>query len=153
MFSSVVDKIGSLLSRGFLLANFFPFLIFTVANLLLADAVVPGAHALFARVLTWDSGAQALLFSTILIAIAVIAYVVAPLTGVVQQMLEGRLFVPKPLQTALRREQSEIANALKSARDDANRHDDEVSELVNTLQARLVAANRINSTLGALGPH
>ena len=152
MFGTVVDKIGALLSRNFLLANFFPFLIFTVTNLLLADAVVPGARALFQRVFTWDSGSQALLFGTILVAIAVIAYIVSPLTAAVQQALEGKLWIPEWLENRMRTEQNQIANALKDARDRALRHNDAVSGLVNALQRQLVNANRASSALNVLGP-
>jgi len=152
MFGTVLDKIGGLLSRSFVLANFFPFVIFTAASVAVAWIGLPDARSTLTAILELDAGKQALVFAAVLITIAVVAYVVSPLTVVVRRILEGDLFVPGWLRTLMEAEQKEIADRLKNQRDQANAKDDEASDIYKQRLRDLMEARRAGDRLNALGP-
>jgi hypothetical protein len=152
MFGTVVDKIGGLLSRSFILANFFPFLIFAAASVALAWTALPETRPALKALLEMDAGKQAMVLATTLIMIAVIAYVVSPLTVVVRQILEGQ-FIPQGMRDSMRSEQQGIADDLKKRRDNANERDDEVLKIFRKRLEDLGAARNTGDKLDKLKPN
>jgi hypothetical protein len=152
MFGTVVDKMGGLLSRSFILANFFPFLIFAAAGVALAWTALPETRPALKALFEMDPGKQAMVLATVLIMIAVIAYVVSPLTVVVRQILEGQ-FIPQGMQDSMRSEQQGIADDLKKQRDKANKRDDQVLEIFRKRLDDLAAARNTGDDLHKLAPN
>lgn len=98
MFGTVVEKIQTLLSRSFLLGNFFPVLCFAVINLAIAWLAIEG----FADFVGTKWLSDATTFSTVsalaLVALAIVAFVFAPLIPLIRQILEGRIILPRSLR-------------------------------------------------------
>src|ERR1043165_4065129 len=117
MFGTVVDKIQSLLSRSFLLGNFFPVLVFAIINLVIAWLAVDG----FAELIGTKWLTDATTFSTVtaasLVAVAIVAFMVAPLIPVMRRMLQGELLVPK----FIRDSQISVYRAAAQQADEARR--------------------------------
>jgi hypothetical protein len=151
MFGSVIDKIGGLLSRSFILASFFPFLIFVAASLAMAWIALPQTRPTLTAFFELEAGKQAVVIATVMIAIAVVAYVVSPLTVVVRQMLEGRLFLPRWAQNKMLAGEQQTANDLKSQRDEANNRDNVASDFSKNKMDELFAARREGNKLKTLG--
>jgi hypothetical protein len=87
MFASVLEKIDSWLGKSFLFARFFPWLLFTAANIGLASIEFPRVRAI---VMSEYDQVRAVDFLIGLILIIVVAYTVSPATQWVISLLEGR---------------------------------------------------------------
>jgi hypothetical protein len=116
MFATVADKLQSLLGRSFLLANFFPFVIFAAVSALVARGGIAGAD----QVLTW--GTLTLTENTsmgvlVLVALAALAYIMSPLTVAVRRILEDG----GPLRSVLRKIEQMECNQLRHERSIARR--------------------------------
>jgi hypothetical protein len=101
MFGTVVDKIQTLLSRSFLLGNFFPVLIFAVINFAIAWVSFDGlSDSLGTKWLT-----DATTFSTVLafslVIITIVAFILAPLIPLFRSILEGEFLMPERLRKRL----------------------------------------------------
>jgi hypothetical protein len=152
MFGSVVDKIGGLVSRSFVLAIFFPFVIFTAASAAVAWIALPETRPALTTLFEIEPGKQAVILATVLIMIAVIAYVVSPLTVVVRRILEGDIFIPGWLRDMMRTEQRQIADDLKNHRDQANESDNNASDIFDLRFNQLIGARTTGDQTNALGP-
>lgn len=90
MFPQVLDKLDSWFGRNFLLARYFPWLLFFGLNLLLAAVEFPDARtfllAEYGRVASSDKLIDLLLA---LIAVAVVAYTISPAIQPITRLLEG----------------------------------------------------------------
>jgi hypothetical protein len=99
MLGTIVDKIQSLFSKGFLLGAFFPVLIFAVLNAAIAYFGLFPNFDVFGRLdWLWKQNAawQSFLTGTVLIAIGILAYLMSTLTDVFRRLLEGRYFANWP---------------------------------------------------------
>lgn len=152
MFGSVVDKIGTVVSRSFLLSSFFPFLIFAAINIAVTWFAFPNARWVLDEAIKLEAGKQAMVLGTTFIAIAVVAYLFSPLTLLLRQVLEGRVLIPRFIQDGLREEQFAIAQELKEKRDRANTRDNDIAAFFQKQLERLIEARRTGSALKALGP-
>ncbi len=91
MFGQVLDKLDSWFGRSFLLAWYFPWLLFFVSNLLLAAVEFPEARAFllaeYGRITSSEK-----LFDLVLAlgGVAVVAYTVSPAIQPVTRLLEGQ---------------------------------------------------------------
>ena len=149
MFGSVLDKVGALLSGSFILANFFPFLIFAAANLGMTWIVFPDSRQYIKSMfLAQSSGEQAMIYATTLIAIAVIAYVLSPLAVVFRQLLEGA-FLPARFKRRLRSEQLGESNKLAKEIDVASALDSLIEKWADITIACLQDANRKGANASA----
>jgi len=102
MFSTLFDKVQTLLSRTFWLGNFFPVLVFTLLNLGIAWVGLGEFASWLAR--QWpDPTALSPVPVFALIAIGIVAFMLGPLTPVFRAALEGE-FLPKKARRMLRRE-------------------------------------------------
>jgi hypothetical protein len=95
MFGQVLDKLATWVGRPFLLASFFPFLIFLAANAVMAQFLTPGV----ARSLVdyFKGGVYGPVSATVtcLAAAAAFAYITDPLVAVMTSFLEGAYFPPR----------------------------------------------------------
>ncbi len=91
MFSQVLDKLDSWLGRSFLLARYFPWLLFAGANLLLAAAEFPDIRTLLASEYSNITSSGKIVDSALAFgAVAVVAYTLSPGMLAIQRLLEGR---------------------------------------------------------------
>jgi hypothetical protein len=90
MFGQVLDKLGSWFGPAFVLARYFPWLLFSGANLVLAAVEFPDARAFllveYGRLASSDKILD--LFLT-LAGVAVIAYTISPAIQPITRLLEG----------------------------------------------------------------
>jgi hypothetical protein len=90
MFGQVLDKLDSWFGRSFLLAWYFPWLLFSISNLLLAAAEFPEARAFllteYSRVASSDKVLDLFLA---LGGVAIVAYTLSPAIQPVTRLLEG----------------------------------------------------------------
>jgi hypothetical protein len=91
VFSQILDKLDTWLGRSFLLARYFPWLLFAAANLLMAAAQFPAVRgALLAEYSRVASSDKAIDLVLALGAVAVIAYIVSPAILPITRVLEGQ---------------------------------------------------------------
>ena len=100
MFGQVLHKLASWVSSSFLLSSFFPWLTFSVTNLLMAYAAFPSVRPLIDRYVSGEPGDKAVVILLATGAVAVAAYITAPLIQVMTEVLEGR-YLPQRLAQAL----------------------------------------------------
>jgi hypothetical protein len=90
MFGQVLDKLDTWLGRSFLLARYFPWLLFFAANLLLASVEFPEVRefllAEYGRIASSEKIVDLVLA---LGAVAVVAYTISPATQPITRLLEG----------------------------------------------------------------
>lgn len=90
MFGQVLDKLGSWFGQSFLLARYFPWLLFACANLLLAAVEFPEVRAFllaeYGRVAASD---KVLNLFLALAGVAVVAYTISPAIQPITRLLEG----------------------------------------------------------------
>jgi len=113
MFSQVLDKIDSWLGRSFLVARFFPWLLFAGANLGLACLEFPAVRAFVQKEykpIGTAEGAVDLVLA--LAAVAVVAYTISPAMQWITRILEGNglwRIVAEPLSLGRRLQRDELA--------------------------------------------
>jgi hypothetical protein len=91
MFGQVLDKLNSWYGRSFLLAWYFPWLLFFTANLLLAAVEFPRARAfLFAEYGRVASSDKVIDVFLALGAVAIVAYTISPAIQPITRLLEGQ---------------------------------------------------------------
>src|SRR5271166_3930810 len=93
MFSSVLDKLDTWIGRNFLVASFFPFFLFGVANIFMAQFILPGKVAEI--VAFFSSGYFGPINATfgLLAACAILAYITNPFVRLLTEGIEGQLFI------------------------------------------------------------
>jgi hypothetical protein len=99
MLGTIVDKVQSLFSKGFLLGAFFPVLIFTLLNAVIAYYGLAPAIDGFGTInelLNVIGTGETVLSVTVLIAIGIIAYLLSTFTDVFRRLLEGQYFANWP---------------------------------------------------------
>jgi hypothetical protein len=94
MFGQVLDKLATWFSPSFLLSSFFPWLVFSVTNLVTVYAAFPTTRPTIDRYVTGDPGEKAVFLLVALGVIAVAAYVTAPMMQAMTEVLEGRYLPP-----------------------------------------------------------
>lgn len=89
-FGQIVGTIDSWLGRSFLLARFFPWLLFALANLGVAALEFPGVRVWALAAFRAESLTERALDAALLLsAVAVVAYTLSPATQAVTRLLEG----------------------------------------------------------------
>jgi hypothetical protein len=89
MFGTIVEKIQAVLSRSFLLGNFFPVLIFATLNLAIAWLGLAGFAPWFRANWPTDITGASVVLGFFLVGLAVLAFVLAPLIPVFRRFMEG----------------------------------------------------------------
>lgn len=91
MLDTALQRVEALFSRRFLLAGFFPWLLFAAANLAAYDLAWRPAPLLLPAWLAAPAGTQTVVLAAVLVATAAVAFVTAPLLPLLRAVLEGRL--------------------------------------------------------------
>jgi hypothetical protein len=141
MFGTVLDKIQALFSRSFLLGNFFPVSIFAGVNVAIAAAGIRGASHFLATSLFPDGGPSAVTTVTILVTIAVFAYILAPMVPLFRSALDGKFLCPS-LFEVLRKRHIERVKHLLTQRDAVARRLEEDERKIEEARPRLANARR-----------
>jgi hypothetical protein len=101
MFGQVLDKVDSWLGRSFLLARYFPWLLFAIANLLAAAIEFPVVRTFLSdEYAGLGAGGKVVDLVIFLTLVGVVAFTVSPAVQPVRRMLEGRdlpSFIAEPL--------------------------------------------------------
>lgn len=92
MLGTVLEKLESLLSKSFLIASFFPILIFSALNGAMLYWISQPAREWLAWYHQQDAASKGVYGATVLIGLAVAAYVFSTLSLVLRNALEGRYF-------------------------------------------------------------
>lgn len=106
MFGVALDRVQSLFSRDFLTAAFGPWLVFTVSNLLMLEAMSPAAFSPgwatpLSRLLEQDAAKQALAGAAGVVVVTALAALTVPLQPALRAALAGS-WLPTRLQGFLR---------------------------------------------------
>lgn len=90
MFGTVLEKLSTLLSKSFIIASFFPIVIFAAANGLMLYSTSASFRAFAKHQYDPSLGAKAALMVFVLCFLAIVAYVFSPLNLTLRELLEGR---------------------------------------------------------------
>lgn len=146
MLGTLLDKLGTLLPKNFIIANLFPVLLFAAVNGLmlywLSDSFRLAAQSYFAM----NAASQALVGFPILIAITLTAYIFSTLNLFQREFLEGR-YLPEALTKVL------TAGQQRRADQSANRFLEKTEERrafrrlngVKNLRAARASGNQTNA--------
>jgi hypothetical protein len=149
LFGSFLDKLDSWVGRSFIVGSYIPFLIFGVANVLMAQFFYPDQlQTLIKRVQVTAFGPLDATFAFLAIC-AILAFITGPLVAGMTNLLRGK-YLPnqsKPKQWLLS-EQSKFSNALKDKVDDTGRDSVRINEKADEFRKRVNRARAAGSTLG-----
>src|SRR5215216_138147 len=90
MLSTLLEKLGTLLPKNFIIANLFPMLLFAAMNGLMLYWMSDGFRQAVQKYFAMSAGSQALIGFPILIAVALAAYIFSTLNLFQREFLEGR---------------------------------------------------------------
>ncbi|MER9414063.1 hypothetical protein [Mesorhizobium sp. M0589] len=90
MFGQALDKIDTWLGRSFLLARYFPWLLFCSANLLFASAEFPAVRNFLLEEYQKAASDTLIDLLILLIAVAVVAFTISPAIRPITKVLEGQ---------------------------------------------------------------
>ena len=100
MLGTLLEKLGTLLPKNFIIANLFPMLLFAAINGLMLYRMSDSFRLRAQNYFAMDAGNQALIGFPILIAITLAAYIFSTLNLFQRELLEGRYW-PEPLKKVL----------------------------------------------------
>jgi len=100
MLGTLLEKLGTLLPKNFIIANLFPMLLFAAVNGVMLYRFSDSFRYAAQRYFTMNAGEQALIGFPILIAITLAAYIFSTLNLLQREILEGQ-YLPNPLRSAL----------------------------------------------------
>lgn len=109
MLGTLLEKIGTLLPKNFIIANLFPMLLFAAMNGLMLYWLSDRFHQAVQNYLAMDVAVQALIGFPILIALSLAAYIFSTLNLFQREILEGR-YGPKRLKETLTAAQQKRAD-------------------------------------------
>ena len=122
MLGALLDKLGGLLPKNFIIASFFPMLIFAFLNGVMLYLFSGGFSRSFDRYLTLDAARQTFYGVVVLIGVAFVAYVFSTLNLFLRETLEGKHFLKLlRLQTPMVREQQRRLDELERDLDKSRR--------------------------------
>jgi hypothetical protein len=149
MFAQIFDRLDTWVGRSFLLASFFPFLIFIAANVAMLQFMVPDAAK---RVESYFSGS---IFGSInatglgIAAVAALAYITDPLVGVMTKFLEGT-YLPQRFAGWLASDQAKIADDLDHKTEDLGNKLADIKRDKDKILNELRTARDIGVAVGAM---
>jgi hypothetical protein len=152
MFGNFLDKMDSWVGRSFLIGAYLPFLIFGIANILMAQLLYPEQlHTIVHRLTTDLLGPIDATFAFLAIC-AILAYVTLPFVRIMIGAMRGDFFF-RPLRSWLLADQRKIARSLEQDYDETGDASLELNdENVNRLRNRLRAAKEAGQKLGMSTP-
>src|SRR6516165_6186447 len=128
MFGTIVDRLQALLTRNFVVASFFPVLIFAAINVIIAGVAFP-EYTIQVRS-EWGRHPE-IYIALSLACVAITAYILAPLVPAFRILLEAES-LPRWLQSSLRRKYVRSGERLRKDVIDASR-------LLRDARLRLIA--------------
>ena len=139
MFGTVLDKVQALFARSFLLGNFFPALIFAAINTAIASVGIRGVSHFVTTSVVTDGTQSAVITAVVLIAVAVLAYILSPLVPLFRSALDGNFF-PEALFEISRKEYVIRVKDLLTQRDMIAQHLEENEKRGEEAKPRLADA-------------
>src|ERR687884_926443 len=100
MFGTLLEKLGTLLPKNFIIANLFPMLMFAAANGFMLYWLSGRFHVWVENYFAMSAGDQAFVGFSILIALALAAYISSTVNLFQREILEGHYW-PKGLKNRL----------------------------------------------------
>jgi hypothetical protein len=149
VFGQVLEKLDAWFGRSFLLASYFPWLIFAAANVGMAWLITPAAAREAASLFTGSVIGAAGAALTCLAVVAAIAYVTDPLIGRMTGFLEGTYF-PRRVTEWLTTQQSQLARALEKREAAAKRERAAMRPHRRGLRGKIDAALSRGVEIGAI---
>lgn len=149
MLGQVLDKLDAWVGRSFLIASFFPFLIFLAANAVTAQLITPDIAQYVVSYFAGGIYGPISATVTCLAAAAAVAYVTDPVVGLMSRFLEGAYF-PRPISDWLATDQTKRIRDLEDATQLAGRTAARLEDYKKQLPAQLRAANDIGVSIGAI---
>lgn len=113
MLGTLLEKLGTLLPKNFIIANLFPMLLLAAANGFMLFWMSSSFRQAVENYLAMDAGKQALIGFPILIAISLAAYIFSTLNLLQREMLEGQ-YLPPPLKASLTERQRRRLDRLQA---------------------------------------
>ncbi|HYV12923.1 MAG TPA: hypothetical protein VE980_18615 [Pyrinomonadaceae bacterium] len=136
MLGTLLEKIGTLLPRNFIIANFFPMLLFAAINGLMLYWMSDRFHLAVQQYFAMDAGDQALIGFPILIAITLAAYIFSAFNLFQREILEGR-YGPTHLKDRLAAGQQRRANRSADKLEEAMKYERRFRRLDGVERLRL----------------
>jgi hypothetical protein len=134
MLGTVLDKLGGWLSKAFLFGSFFPVLIFTALNGMWYWIINPDFGNELAKYFAMPATKQVYLLTTLLIGVAVVAYVLWSLSTLLREVLEGKHGWPSFLQSWVSQVQRNRLASLNKKIEDASTNRRELARDIKWLQ-------------------
>jgi hypothetical protein len=149
MFGQVLEKLDLWVGRSFLLASFFPLLIFVAANAVMAQILTPGTMKSLTQYLSDNFYGPATVVVVCLIAIAALAYVIDPLVGTMTRFLEGAYF-PEPVTRWLATDQTRRVRDLQEEEQLSGKRRTDLHSARDKLLGEISTARDIGVAIGAM---
>ena len=149
MFEQVLGKLDSWVGRSFLLASFFPLLIFVAANFIMAQVFAPDTTKELIRYFSDNFYGPVSVAVACLIAIAALAYVTDPLVGTMTRFLEGAYF-PSCVTRWLATDQTRRVRDLQEEEQRSGGYRAALHFGRKTMLAELLAARDLGVAIGAM---
>lgn len=149
MLTQILDKLDAWVGRSFLLASFFPLLIFVGANALMAQLLMPDAVKQGLQYLADSAYGPISATFVCLAATAALAYVLDPLVGTMTRFLEGRFF-PESVARWLSTDQTRKFRDLEEEALTTGRARTAITDGKKQLLARLGTARDAGAASGAM---
>jgi hypothetical protein len=113
MLGTLLDKLGTLLPKNFIIANFFPVLLFASSHAVVLWLISGPFREWCQRFYLLDAGKQTLFGLPLLLSVALTAYIFSTLSLFLREILEGK-YLPSSLRTSLTATQQEKIDATES---------------------------------------
>jgi hypothetical protein len=149
MFGQILEKLDTWIGRSFLLASFFPFLIFVAANITMTQILIPDVAKELASFFSGSIYGSVSATAVGLAAVAALAYLTDPLVGVMTKLLEGA-YIPQRLAGLLAADQAAIVRDLREREQSIGRRATDILAREKSLLEELRAEQRIGDGIGAI---
>ncbi len=148
MLGTLLEKLGTLLPKNFIISSFFPVLIFAFLNALLCYVTSAACRRWFDEYGRLDTSKQALYGVPILIGVAVLAYIFSTFSLYLRQLLEGD-YLPERLSRRMIASQRARLMKLQELLDEYGRKRFDLRVNQPVWQARLKEERRKGYEAGA----
>jgi hypothetical protein len=149
MFGQVLDKLDAWVGRSFLLASFFPFLIFIGANALMARFMTPEALGYLVSYFPGGASGPIGAVAVGLASAAAFAYLTDPLVAVTTKFIEGAYF-PSPIGGWLATDETKKARDLSDEEQRLAKMRNDLYRFKQTKSAEMQAAKNSGVAIGAI---